>query len=64
MHFCRNAPYRSEVCVVSLDVRVDGARLVKLSPEVQENSSLHKDSDQILKRSYSEELRRDPVPEK
>lgn len=53
--------------VVSLDVQavcVDGGRLIKLNPEVQENSVPHKTSDQIMKRTYTEELRRDPAPAK
>ncbi|XP_060749814.1 lethal(3)malignant brain tumor-like protein 1 isoform X2 [Tachysurus vachellii] len=42
---------------------VDGARLIKANPEVQENSVLHKNNDQMMKRSYNEELRRDPAPD-
>lgn len=56
-----------DVYVVSVDVQavcVDGGRLVKVNPEVQENSVLHKNSDQMMKRSYTEELRRDPAPDK
>lgn len=56
-----------DVYVVSVDIQavcVDGGRLVKVNPEVQENSVLHKNSDQMMKRSYTEELRRDPAPDK
>lgn len=60
-------PHTDQKGVVSLDVQavcVDGGRLIKLNPEVQENSVPHKNSDQIMKRTYTEELRRDPASAK
>lgn len=60
-------PHIDQKCVVSPDVQavcVDGGRLIKMNPEVQENSVPHKNSDQIMKRTYAEELRRDPTPDK
>ncbi|KAI5095460.1 lethal(3)malignant brain tumor-like protein 1 isoform X1 [Silurus meridionalis] len=44
-------------------VCVDSCRLVKVNQEVQENSVPHKNSDQMMKRNYTEELRRDPAPD-
>ncbi|XP_047016353.1 lethal(3)malignant brain tumor-like protein 1 isoform X1 [Ictalurus punctatus] len=44
-------------------VCVDGGRLIKVTPEVQENSGPHRNSDQMMKRTYTDELRRDPAPD-
>ncbi|XP_062871426.1 lethal(3)malignant brain tumor-like protein 1 [Trichomycterus rosablanca] len=43
-------------------VSAENVRLIKVHPELQETSVLHKSSDQTSRRSYSEELRRDPGP--